>query len=44
LLLNLNLMLLLKRSLTAAFLAATWTAAGWFIFWPMLEGLLWLLT
>ena len=39
LLLNLNLNMLLKRSLTVAFLAACWAAAGWFIFWPTAKGL-----
>ena len=39
LLLNLNPVPLLKRSLTAAFLAAIWAAAGWFIFWPIAKRL-----
>ena len=39
LLLNLNPLLLQKRYVTAAFLAATWVAAGWFIFWPIVNGM-----
>lgn len=40
LLLNLNMPLKLS---TVAFLAASWAAAGWYIFWPTMKGLFWLL-